>query len=117
MPNYVSRKVHEGQRLSHLRSVETDACPETVPGFLHVYAACGGMGLEYMHISWTSYAPSSADGTPAVDGAEAAEELCGMRGHAVQPLFQGAALWELQEHQVLRMKTLLKNGDFYCCSG
>ncbi|XP_060782670.1 annexin A5a [Neoarius graeffei] len=33
------------------------------------------MGLERERVSWTSYPPSPADGTPAVDGAEAAEEL------------------------------------------
>ena len=57
--------------------MEPDACTKEVPGGFHLYASCGGMGLELECVSGDSHAPAADDGAPAVDGTEAAEELSG----------------------------------------
>lgn len=75
-------------KLSHHRIIQrtavvscnwtaTDALTKEVPGGIHLFASCGGMGLEFMCVCGALYCPTGADGTSSVDAAETAQKLCG----------------------------------------
>lgn len=86
----VPHKVHAMPSVRRLQRRLHAVPPEVRRGF-QLPALCGELGLESDHLSGAVLTAAAADGTAAVDGAEAAEEFCGRLSSAALQVGQGAS--------------------------